>query len=630
MPSDALHEEFLARHAPDAVLVTPGVHFGSVQSDVIKSAQARGIPVWMLLFSWDNLSSKGALHVAPDLLFVWNERQRLEAEELHDFPPDRVVVVGAPRFDGFFALRPQVSRHAFLAPLGLDPSRPVLLYVCSSRFIAERELPFVRQWLAAVRAGPEPLRSSHVIVRPHPDIVLDQESPAETVAWDGLPRATGWVQRPFDDSGALVLRTTYATPQAFFECLHHAAAVVGLNTSAELEAGIAGRPVLTMLSREAGADGQRSTLHFDYLLRENGGFVACASTMAEHVEALAATVAEPPDPAAITRFIGEFLRPRGDQPVSPLLARLLVERARPHLLVERAAAPRVLAPASAGASNEAPENVEAPSIAAPGKLLSVHTPGAAARVHVTPETRRWRRAGVLHLDPFAVGWLAEHMQPGDVLYDIGAGIGAYAILAAMERGGLAVAFEPGFASFSRLCDNLLLNGCYRSVIPVPAALSDRTGLAEMVYPHTPGEDTHAVTERRWRARLDRVESRYTQPVCADRLDDLVARQRLPAPHVVRVNVRKAADRVLSGAANVLGQPQVRSVLVSVPDESSVEPVLRAVEGLGFSHTLSPAGAGFDASLCLVRTGPVQGHPLRAVRRAVAGLRSGASRVVRGQ
>src|SRR5688572_23324923 len=189
IPRDPIYDEFLRSVAPDVVLVTPGLHFGSGQADVVKSAQGLGIPVWMLLFSWDNLSSKGALHVAPDLLFVWNERQRLEAEQLHDFPPERVVVVGAPRFDDFFTLRSQMTRRAFLEPLGLDPARPVLLYVCSSRFIAERELPFVRRWLAAVRAGPEPLRSSQVIVRPHPDVVLDQETPEEIVTWDGLSRA---------------------------------------------------------------------------------------------------------------------------------------------------------------------------------------------------------------------------------------------------------------------------------------------------------------------------------------------------------------------------------------------------------------------------------------------------------
>ena len=120
----------------------------------------------------------------------------------------------------------------------------------------------------------------------------------------------------------------------------------------------------------------------------------------------------------------------------------------------------------------------------------------------------------------------------------------------------------------------------------------------MVYPHTPGEDTHAVTDRRWRARLDRFESRYAQPVCAERLDDLVARQRLPAPHVMRVNVRKAADRVLDGAAKVLGQPQLRSVLVTVPDESQVESVLRAVDGLWASRTRCSRLAAASTHRCV--------------------------------
>ena len=152
IPPDALHQEFLALHAPDVVVVTPGLHFGSAQADVMKAARAGGIPLWMLLFSWDNLSTKGALPVPPDLLFVWNERQRQEAAELHDFPADRVVVAGAPRFDEFFALTPRVPREAFFAPLGLDPARPSLLYLCSSRFIAARELAFIQSWLAALRA----------------------------------------------------------------------------------------------------------------------------------------------------------------------------------------------------------------------------------------------------------------------------------------------------------------------------------------------------------------------------------------------------------------------------------------------------------------------------------------------
>src|ERR1044071_3133937 len=141
-----------------------------------------------------------------------------------------------------------------------------------------------------------------------------------------MRQATGWVQRPFDEPGALVLRTTYSTPQAFFECLHHARAVVALNTSAELEAGITGRPVYTVLSTEEAADGQANTIHFNYLLREHGGFVHYAADLASHVIQLAAALNAPPDTVAIRAFIGAFLRPLGDRPVAPTLARMLADR----------------------------------------------------------------------------------------------------------------------------------------------------------------------------------------------------------------------------------------------------------------------------------------------------------------
>jgi FkbM family methyltransferase len=573
IPSDSLHEEFLARHAPDVVIVTPGVHFGSVQSDFVKSAQARGIPVWMLLFSWDNLSSKGALHVAPDLLFTWNERQREEARALHDFPPEKVIPIGAPRFDEFFRLRSRVPRADFLKPLALDPSRPTLLYVCSSRFIASKELPFIRTWLGAIRRGPEPLRSCNVIVRPHPDLVLVDGGEVAEVTWPEMPQATGWVQRPFEDSLALVLRTTYSTQQAFYECIHHSAAVVGLNTSAELEAGIVGRPVLTVLSHELGADGQTNTLHFNYLLREHGGFVECSAAMSEHVAALAEALAAPPDPERIRQFISAFLRPCGDQPVSPLLARTLVERA--------ASSRTPASPVATGRDRSGHDDAQPDTRS--GKLLRV--PGGMVQVNATPETRRWRRQGELMLDPHTLAWLNDQMQPGDVFYDVGAGIGAYAMIAATQRGALALAFEPGFATFARLCDNLLLNGCYRSVVPLPTALSDKTGLFELRYAQAPGEHEHALASRRWRSVADGIESRYAQPICAEPLDDVVTRFGLPAPHVLRISVRDGADRILRGAVRILRQRQLRTVLVSVRELGDVPFVVEAMTGTDFVHTV---------------------------------------------
>ena len=72
-------------------------------------------------------------------------------------------------------------------------------------------------------------------------------------------------------------------------------------------------------------------------------------------------------------------------------------------------------------------------------------------------------------------WLDEVVAPGDVFYDVGAGIGTYSLTAAIKRGALAIAFEPGFAVYRTLCENVRMNDAAHSVIPLPFALPTSTG-----------------------------------------------------------------------------------------------------------------------------------------------------------
>lgn len=322
IPSDPGIEARLAAHRPDIVLVSPLIDLGSSQTDIVKSARRLGITSGMLLFSWDNLSTKGSIHVPPDRMFVWNELQRREAATLHGYPIERTVVTGAPRFDEFFALAPVTSRAAFFAPLGFDPGRPMLMYLGSSKFvITDRELPVIAQWIAAIRASGDPrLRDCNILVRPHPDVKPDDgEGPVEAVRWQGL-EGKGVVTRPFGDPRAVMLRTHYRKAQGFYEALHHSAAVVGLNTSAALEAAVVGRPVFTILAGDA-ADGQASTLHFRYLLEAEGGCVSLASSFDEHRAQLAAALDEPLRAERLRSFATSFLRPAGwTRPASDVLA----------------------------------------------------------------------------------------------------------------------------------------------------------------------------------------------------------------------------------------------------------------------------------------------------------------------
>jgi hypothetical protein len=306
LPPDEAMVEFLREQRLDAVLCVSRVNIAAREAEVLKAARHLGLPTGVVVFSWDNLSSKGTLHEPPDRLFVWNEVQAREAVELHGFDASRIVVTGAVRFDPVFDASPSAGRAELLGELGLDPARATVLYLGSSAFVAPQEPEFVDRWLAALRASPdERIRAANVIVRQHPGTL--QHS-----AW------TGWA--PTDPAVARPAPVIRGRAQDLLDQLVAADAVVALNTSAEIEAAIAGRPVLTVQAHEL-APGQDGSVHFRYLLAEEGGFVETAETLDEHVAQLARAVADDPLAAERRRFLETFVRPLGlDVPAGPVLA----------------------------------------------------------------------------------------------------------------------------------------------------------------------------------------------------------------------------------------------------------------------------------------------------------------------
>jgi hypothetical protein len=305
IPSGRAVEAFIETFDPDVVLITPLLSVGSTQPDYLKGAQALGIPTMVCVASWDNLSSKSLIRFLPDVVTVWNETQRREAVELHGVPRERVVVTGAQSFDPWFGWTPR-PRDRFLARAGLPADRPFILYVCSSLFAASiTEAEFVRRWIQTLRSSADArLRDAAILIRPHPK--RDEEwSSAHLDEFDHVivwPR-TGMM--PVDAE----------SKADYYDSMHHSAAVVGLNTSALIEAGIVGRPVHTLLNSEFSGS-QDGTLHFRYLT--DGGLLRTAATMEEHAaqlgEALGGT-----DWGADERrrFLAAFVRPHGlDVPAS--------------------------------------------------------------------------------------------------------------------------------------------------------------------------------------------------------------------------------------------------------------------------------------------------------------------------
>ncbi|PYR79351.1 MAG: hypothetical protein DMF87_11515 [Acidobacteria bacterium] len=285
-------ERFLDRQRPDAVVITPLVGLvPSSQLDLLRSAQARRVPTAVCVWSWDHLSSKAIIRDIPDRLFVWNDVQRTEAIEMHRVPADRVVVTGAHSFDRWFDQQPSRNRVDFCRRVGLPDDRPFVLWVCSALFPGSpSEAQFVLKWAAALRASSdERLRNAAILVRPHPSRKRDWDD----VEWRGIPNVTMWGDNPIDAES----RADY------FDSLCYSAAVAGLNTSAFIEAGVVGRPVLAILPDEFRSN-QEGTLHFHYLV--DGGLLTVSRSLDEHASQLSAVLRG--DDADVLARVGQFVR----------------------------------------------------------------------------------------------------------------------------------------------------------------------------------------------------------------------------------------------------------------------------------------------------------------------------------
>jgi FkbM family methyltransferase len=210
----------------------------------------------------------------------------------------------------------------------------------------------------------------------------------------------------------------------------------------------------------------------------------------------------------------------------------------------------------------------------PAHIGKLDFDGVPILVGVTSRAEVLSRLRPCAKEPWTVRWLEENLRPGDVFYDIGANVGSYSLIAAALRDDIRVfAFEPGYANYSALCDNVLLNGRQDVVTPLPVALGDRTELVMLRYSDlAPGAAEHELTQ---------TASPHRQRLLAYRLDDFVKQFALPSPTLVKLDVDGAETAVLAGAAQTLARPDLRSLLVESRRDRGDE-VVAGLDRGGFS------------------------------------------------
>ncbi len=166
--------------------------------------------------------------------------------------------------------------------------------------------------------------------------------------------------------------------------------------------------------------------------------------------------------------------------------------------------------------------------------------------------------------------LAGLLRPGDVVYDVGAHAGYWAMLfaEATAPGGSVFAFEPSPLAFARLVRNVRTNGV--AVTPINAGASDAEGAA-------------LLAERGSESRVVEIVAAngHASHVRLVRLDDFVRRDRHPAPTFLKIDVEGHAGRCLAGGEAILAEQRPR-VLVEVHDPGELAAVHDRLVPLGYA------------------------------------------------
>lgn len=188
------------------------------------------------------------------------------------------------------------------------------------------------------------------------------------------------------------------------------------------------------------------------------------------------------------------------------------------------------------------------------------------------------RANSCEKEPGTVKWLEENIRPDDTVYDLGANVGPYSLIAAylLEGSkGLVYAVEPSATNFAALFVNTVMNSKTHLVWPLQVALANCDRLLHLSHSDMmTGAASHLISN-------DPTDQSHPVPVWT--LDTLRSFYKLRRPNLIKLDVDGAELDVLQGARRSLWDSELRSVLVEVNEELETRTRIESLmKGCGFA------------------------------------------------
>ncbi len=194
-------------------------------------------------------------------------------------------------------------------------------------------------------------------------------------------------------------------------------------------------------------------------------------------------------------------------------------------------------------------------------------------------------------EPETIKWL-ESINQNDLLWDIGANVGLYAIYTAMFTKCKVLAIEPEAQNYALLIENIVLNHVQEYVEATNLAVTKDFGVGKLrVHSITKSgaynqfflNKESSVEDRRMSSLSASVQSTAVSQVqIGVSLDDLVTKFEFASPTHIKIDVDGNEPDIIAGASQVLQNKSCKSILIELKrDDPEHMAIVEKLANLGY-------------------------------------------------
>ena len=186
-------------------------------------------------------------------------------------------------------------------------------------------------------------------------------------------------------------------------------------------------------------------------------------------------------------------------------------------------------------------------------------------------------------DEVTMYWIRNFIKPDDVVYDVGANVGAYSLLIGkMLQGGngIVYAIEPESNNYSALNRNIILNQLADKVVAYACAFGDARRASKLYLSSgIVGSSNHAV---------DKPENDgknfippHVQGVLVESLDNFVAYDGIRFPNHIKIDVDGEEKTIVSNMESTLADNRLITIMIEVEMKEGQSEIDRILTQHGF-------------------------------------------------